>query len=139
MRPDPFDPAGIGQRVTSTKLAEMTHTPSRGSLPRPKKGEQYLGGPIPLAWLSRAAQLSGKAFHLAVALWYAAVRSKGKNASVTLTAPLANKFGLKARTTRTRAILALQQSGLVRVENRLGRSPIITILPALESDCEEAE
>ena len=40
--------------------------------PSPQKGEAFLKGPIPLAWLERAARLPGKSLQAAVALWYAA-------------------------------------------------------------------
>lgn len=131
MTPDPFDPACVGRPVTQTELAALRQAPTRTQLPRPAKGEQYLGGPIPLGWLSHAAGLPGKALHLGVALWFAAVRARGKNPAVILTSPLARQFGLSARTTRNRAMSALETAGLVSVRGRSGRSPVVTILPLM--------
>lgn len=139
MTPDPFDPNSVGRTVTTADLRALTRTPTRKQLPRPAKGEQYLGGPIPLGWLSCAAGLRGKALHLGIALWFAAVRSKGKNPAVKLTSPLAKQFGLSARTTRNRALLELKSAGLVSVEERNGRSPVVTILPVKESEAESEE
>ncbi len=129
MTPDPFDPASLGRPVTAATLDALKSAPTRAKLPRPASGEQYLGGPIPLDWLTCAACLPGKAYHLGTALWYSAGRSRGKNPTVKLTSTLAAHFGLGARTTRTRALAALRDAGLVRVEERTGRSPLVTILP----------
>jgi hypothetical protein len=129
MSRDPFDPDSVGRAIPAGDLAALRRAEPRRRLPRPGKGEQYLGGPIPLGWLSRAASLPGRALHLGAALWFAAVRSKGKNPSVVLTDALADRFGLKARTTRSRALAVLERAGLVAVENRVGRSPVVTILP----------
>ena len=115
MTPDPFEPERVGRAVTAADLSALKRTPSRTRLPRPAKGEQYLGGPVPIGWLSRAALLTGKALHLGVALWFVAIRSKGKNPCVVLTDAIANRFGLNVRTTRTRALAALKRAGLVAV------------------------
>jgi hypothetical protein len=90
-------------------------------------------------WLELAAALPGKAFHLGVALWFEAVRSKGKNPAVKLTTVLGGRFGLHTRTTRSRALGALADAGLVSVEDRTGRSPVVTILPVSRKGSEFAE
>lgn len=133
MTPDPFDPARVGRPVTAAALDRLTRA-APGRLPRPATGEQYLGGPIPAGWLTRAAGLPGKALQLGVAVWFAAVRSKTKNPAVTLTAALNARFGLSARPTRARALKALAAAGLVAVEDRTGRPPVVTILPAPPDD-----
>src|SRR5581483_3598380 len=85
MTPDPFDPEHVGRAMSAAELDALKRTPTRSRLPRPAKGEEYLGGPIPLSWLGRAAVLPGKALHLGIALWFAAVRDRGKNPAVALT------------------------------------------------------
>ena len=85
MTPDPFDPSQAGRAITATDLDGPKQAPRRARLPRPAKGEQYLGGPIPAGWLGRAAGLPGRALHLGIALWFAAVRSRGKCPAVVLT------------------------------------------------------
>jgi hypothetical protein len=130
MTPDPCDPASLGRAITAADLDVLRQAPRRSRLPRPEKGEQYLGGPIPVGWLGRAAGLPGRALHLGVALWFAAVRSRGKDAAVVLTDSLACRFGLAARGTRTRALEALERAGLVAVDRRAGRAPVVTILSA---------
>jgi hypothetical protein len=130
MTPEPLNLESVGRTLTDADLAALKRAEPRRRLPRPADGEQYLGGPIPLGWLSRAARLPGKALHLGTSLWFAAVRSNAKNPSVVLTGSLARRFGLEARTTWVRALTALENAGLVAVEDRTGRSPVVTILPA---------
>jgi hypothetical protein len=142
MTPLPLEPEQFGRALTDADLLRLKGAPVRSRLPRPAKDEQYLGGPVPLAWLSRAAGLPGKALHLGIALWFAAVRSRGKDPTVALTDALADRFGLRSRTTRTRALDALRGADLVRVENRTGRAPLVTILPSKSQDygtCEAGE
>ncbi len=129
MVPPSFDSEHLGRTITASDLEGLVRSSARSRLPKPGKGEQYLGGPIPLDWLSHAAMLSGKAFHLGVALWYAAIRSKGKNPSVRLSNALAATFGLGDRKTRTRALIALEEAGLVAVKHSNGHAPLVTILP----------
>jgi hypothetical protein len=138
MTPNPCAPELVGRTFTAADLDALKRAATRERLPRPARGEQYLGGPIPAGWLERAGRLQGKALHLGIALWFAAVRSRGKNPAVVLTDALAGRFGLKSRTTRSRSVEALEGAGLVRVERRSGRAPVLTILP-VEIDATELE
>lgn len=93
--------------------------------PRHAKGEGFLKGPVPLAWLELAARLPGRSLHAGLALWYAA----GLTRSATV--PLSNisgvRFGLD-RNAKYRALEWLEGAGLVKVERKLGRAPVVTIL-----------
>jgi hypothetical protein len=97
----------------------------RARPPRHLKGEGFLKGPVPLAWLEAAARLPGRSLHAGLALWYAA----GLMRSATV--PLSNisgvRFGLD-RNSKYRAIAWLEGAGLVKVERKLGRAPVVTIL-----------
>lgn len=92
---------------------------------RPRKGEHFLKGPIPLPWLEIAASLPGKSLHAGVALWYAAGLTRSR--SVALSNIAGGKLGLD-RNSKYRALQWLEQAGLVSVERKLGRAPIVTIL-----------
>src|SRR5205823_1319932 len=92
-------------------------------------GEPYLGGPIPMDWAERAAALPGRARHLACALWFEALCRPGKSPTVALPPRTLRRFGLAARTTYYRALAVLVAAGLVHVETRRGRPPLVTILP----------
>ncbi len=114
----PFD--GKRMRVRATPKA-VRRTPP----PRHVKGEGFLKGPVPLAWLEAAARLPGKSLHAGIALWYAA--GLLRSASI----PLSNLSGLRCgcdRNAKYRALAWLEGAGLVKVERKLGKSPVVTIL-----------
>lgn len=101
----------------------------RQSLPprlaRPKRGEHFLKGPVPLRWLQTAARLPGKSLHAGVALWY--VAGLTRSPCVPLSNIAGDKFGLD-RNAKYRALAWLEGAGLVKVERKLGRAPVVTIV-----------
>jgi hypothetical protein len=94
-------------------------------LPQPKVGEKFLEGPIPLDWLSTAAQLPGKSLHLAIAIW--AIASLAKSARVSIGNVAVQPFGLD-RNAKYRALQWLEEASLIRVQRKPGQSPIVTLL-----------
>jgi hypothetical protein len=108
---------------------EKSAKPASVKLPRPTKGEPFLGGPIPLTWVERAVRLPGKAWHVASALWFVGIRSRTKSATVNLTAKTLRRFGF-TRQAAYRALCALERAGLVQVNRQPGRRLIVTILPS---------
>lgn len=97
----------------------------RARPPRHAKGEGFLKGPVPLAWLEAAARLPGRSLHAGLALWYAA--GLMRSATVTLSNISGVRFGLD-RNAKYRALEWLEGAGLVKVERKLGRAPVVTIL-----------
>lgn len=114
----PFDPARL--RLQGRPAAARNLRANRL-----RKGEHFLKGPISLAWLQAAARLPGKSLHAGVALWYAAGLTRSQ--SVPLSNLSGGKFGLD-RNAKYRALSWLERGGLIRVERKLGRAPIVTIL-----------
>jgi hypothetical protein len=90
-------------------------------------GQQFLRGPVPLAWLDQAARLRGKALALGLILWF---RSglRGGCRKVTLCQEHA-LLGLNAQAAR-RAVKALEGAGLVSVVRKPGCGLEVTILDA---------
>ena len=89
---------------------------------------EFIKGPIPLAWLSAAAELPGKAaLAIGLALWFE--RGRRKSDEVLLTAAICERFGLD-RKGKYRGLAALEEAGLVAVERRPNRNPVVTILEA---------
>src|SRR5262245_5952576 len=115
--PDPFDPKYLALSPSSVAVA----SPKPTRLPAPAKGEHYLGGPIPLRWLSPAAALPGKAFHVALAVWHEARLSRSQSSTVKLRPATLRRFGVDCRRTRYRALAALERAGLIAIEKRTGR------------------
>ena len=98
--------------------------PNRRRLPRHRKGEWFLKGPIPGLWLSAVAKLPGKALHVALAVWCESqIR---KSTTVTLSHTVASRFGV-GRNTAARALSALESAGLIIVDRQSGRCPRVTI------------
>ncbi|MFY0609933.1 MAG: hypothetical protein JXQ99_00290 [Hyphomicrobiaceae bacterium] len=103
-------------------------------LPRPKAGEKFLKGPIPMNWLSTAAQLPGKSLHVGIAIWFTA--SLAKSSTVQLSNLAGLPFGLD-RNAKYRALSWLEEAGLISVDRKLGRSPVVTLLEFERTDDEQ--
>lgn len=92
---------------------------------RSHRTARFLKGPIPLNSVAVAARLPGKA--LAV---YLAVRHRSDllgGPMVTLPPALLRDFGID-RDAKARALQALNDAGLVRVEKAVGRTTRVTLL-----------
>ena len=76
-------------------------------------------------WLSTAARLPGKSLHVALSIWLTA--SMSRSATVPLSNMAALAFGLD-RNAKYRALQWLEEAGLISVERKLGRSPVVTLL-----------
>jgi hypothetical protein len=109
--------------------------PVRNPLPGPRRGELYLSSRIPMSWVEAAAVLPGRAWHLACALWFEAACRKC--AAVSLPANTRRRFGLAHRRTFYRALDALAEAGLIAVDRRTGKNPVVTILDTPNAEQEE--
>ena len=78
-----------------------------------------------LDWLITAAQLPGKSLHVGVALW--AIGELQNSRVVTLSNITSLRFGLD-RNAKYRALAWLEEAGLISVERKAGRAPLVTIL-----------
>lgn len=110
----------------NTSVKSRKHS-ERQRVPRHQDGEQFLKGPIPLNWLARAADLPGKALQLSLALWYRA--GLEKRGDIVLGNAVCAQFGVD-RHAKRRALMALEQAGLVEVVREQGKNPKVTLLGA---------
>ena len=117
---DQFDPERLKLPPGAVGNAKPSKRP-----PRHRKGEQFLWGPIPWLWVSAAAKLPGRALHVSLVLWRLAGIKKDCNVRWE---PSAGKYLGVNRWAAHRGLAALERAGLVAVERRRGRSPIVTIL-----------
>jgi hypothetical protein len=99
---------------------------ANGTLAR-RPGDWFIKGPIPGSWLGEAAALPGRALHVALAVWFA--KSVAKGGPVKLTGTVREKFRISPHACRL-GLGALKRAGLVAVEQRPGRCPVVTILGA---------
>jgi hypothetical protein len=109
----------------SKKLTYRAHGTLSRAPPRHKKSERFLKGPIPLPWLSRAAQLPGKSLHVSIAVWFLAGLTR--NRTVQLSSRVSMTFGVD-RHAKYRALRWLEEARLIKVIHRPGCSPRVTLL-----------
>jgi DNA-binding transcriptional ArsR family regulator len=86
----------------------------------------FLKGPISMEWLSLAAKLPGKAFHLAVAIQWLAGMSPAQKLKIT--AKALELLGVSKDAYRD-GLRRLEEAGLVSVERRVGQFPWVSINP----------
>lgn len=97
----------------------------KARLPRHKAGERFLRGPIPWRWLETAGKLPGKALHVAIAVWLLNSLKRGRPAKWE--PATAETLGV-GRHAAYRGLAALERAGLIAVDRRNGRCPVVTIL-----------
>jgi hypothetical protein len=123
----PLDVDGL--RFDWSQIPDYQVPAKRVELPsvRRKRAGRFIP-PIPLAWYQRACQLPGKASVMASVLWYLCRIKKSK--TFVLAQSRLNEFGL-TRQAKYRALDSLEAAGLISVERRPKKSPIVTILDPL--------
>ena len=89
-----------------------------------KCSKMFIKGPIPLGWMTKAASVGGKTLHVAVALWFLVGLKRSRK--VTLSQSKLKLFGV-SRQASYRALLRLEDAGLVSVDRHPGRNPIVTL------------
>jgi hypothetical protein len=109
------------EQIDLDSLQKQTKKP-----PRHRQGEKFLMGPIPWAWLERAAKLKGKALHVALLLWMESGCRKNRSVRFNLSA---EKFNLSTDTAR-RALRTLETAKLVTIMHHPGQSLEVTLLEA---------
>lgn len=111
-------------RVKSSLTAKAV---GRQVLPRHKKGEKFIAGPVPWDWWARAAVLPGKSLHVASVIWLLALMKK--SVSVQLQGALLSDLGV-SRKAVYRVLKGFVEAGLITCDSGPGRRPIITLLDA---------
>ena len=101
------------------------------TLPRHKKGEKFLKGPIPWDWLSMASKQPGKALHVGNVLWFIAGIKNAR--TIALSGKIMEDMGIK-RNAGYRGLAALEEVGLISVTRHRGRCPVITINKLKETE-----
>lgn len=122
-----------GIRVPQVGSVLSAKSPGRG---RPVKcsndrdwvNGQFLKGPIRLDWLCSACKLGGKTLATALAVWYVAGLRRRYD-QLSLTSTTCAKFGVD-RSAKSRGLEALEGAGLISVERRPRKNPVVTILLA---------
>jgi hypothetical protein len=95
-----------------------------GKLVPARKKDLFIRGPIPLDWLSRAAELPGKALHVALAVLWLQGMAKGK--PFKLSRQALERLNVE-RDAASSGLVRLEQAGLVQVERNAGQRPTVVI------------
>ncbi len=114
----PIDLARLRMAPRSVKFANER-------LPRPQGGRYFLKGPIPLDWLEIAARLPGRSLHVGISLWF--LGGMHRSRVIALSNHTSRRFGLD-RNSKYRGLEWLERAGLICVQRKMGRAPIVTIL-----------
>ncbi len=99
--------------------------PKRGSKASGTRTKRFLKGPIPLNWLGKAANQSGKALHVGIALWFLSGLKRSRE--IALSQSTLSLLGV-TRHSGYRGLAELEKAGLVSVVRHPGRKSIVTIL-----------
>jgi hypothetical protein len=91
---------------------------------------EFVKGPLPLDWLSSACKLRGKS-PLTVALAILFEVGRRKSNQIVLTTAICERFGVN-RKAKYRGLSALEAAGLILVNRRPRKNPIITVLDVSE-------
>ena len=120
----------INQTSLSAAL-EGVNKSNKKKVPRHRKGERFLKGPIPWSWIVEASNISGGAMKVSLAIWLlAGIKNADK---IKLSNGVLEELGI-SRPTKYRAIKAMEHAGLISVSQHSGNSPEITINPVNQLD-----
>ena len=87
---------------------------------------RFLKGPIPWCWLLAAMRLPGQAIHVGLHLRLQVGIENSDQVSLSLSK--VSRECEFSRSSASRALLALEQGGLVSVIRRPGRRPLVTVI-----------
>lgn len=116
-------PQGKLDDLECYRLEPQVTPPNRQPLVR--KGQPFVKGPIPLAWLTRAAALPGKALAVGIAIWHRVGLKRTRMVRLSLSS-VEKLFGVQRDAAR-RGLAALEKAGLVSVQRRPGCAPQVTV------------
>ena len=91
--------------------------------------KKFLKGPILLDWLKGAARLPGRTLQVGVILHY--LSGVMRSTEVKFSYLLAEEFGVK-RHAAYRALKALENEGLIKVQRGVGKCPIVQLIEISE-------
>lgn len=115
----------VPQRSSEVTEVLSDSSRSRRDAARAARARQFIRGPLPMAWMEKAANLPGKAMSVGLLLWFKHGMSGDK--PLKLTPTLLKRFGI-GRKAGYRAISALEAAGLVHTERHPGRCAEVTLI-----------
>lgn len=93
--------------------------------PKAKTQAGFIKGPLPLDWMQAAARMPGRTLQVALVLWYLAGLKRSD--TVRLSSEQLDAVGV-SRDAKYDALQRLSAAGLVTVDQRPGRVPVVTLV-----------
>ena len=102
-----------------------------------RRYKEYIRGPLPLNWLQRASTISRTACVVGLIIWRIAYLKKlwghsnqrQISGAIKLTTQTCMKWGVCGNSKNT-ALRLMEKAGLIRLELKRGRSPVVQIIDA---------
>ena len=102
---------------------------------RSRQYEEYVRGPLPLKWFQRASTISRTAGVVGLIIWRIAYQSKlwghdsqrRTSGHIKVTNQTCKKWGVCGNS-KNAALRLMEEAGLIRLETKRGRSPIVQIV-----------
>ncbi len=99
--------------------------------------KEYVRGPLPLKWFQRASTISRTAAVVGMIIWRIAYQTKlwgydsqrRTSGSIKVTNQTCKKWGVCGNSKNT-ALRLMEKAGLIRLELKRGRSPVVQIIDA---------
>ena len=99
--------------------------------------KQYVRGPLPLKWFQRASTISRSAAVVGIVIWREAYQKKlwghdsqrRTSGHIKITNQTCMKWGVCGNFKNT-ALRLMKKAGLIRLELKRGRSPVVQIIDA---------
>lgn len=117
-----WDPSLL--RLNQNRVAGSQGIVRRGRRVLPIQ-DRFIAGPLNVSWLCRASHLGVKALLVGLALWH--IRGLRKTDTFIVSNLMLQDWGIRPDAKR-RALRALENAGLIKVERRGKRSPQVTLV-----------
>ena len=119
---DPWDPSSL--RLAPADAADARLAPRRGRRAPSTRG-RFVAGPIDVAWLSRARKLGVTALWVGLGLWH--LRGLRRTDTFVVSNLMMRGWEVSPDA-KSRALRALEKAGLIAIERRGKRSPLVSLL-----------
>jgi DNA-binding transcriptional ArsR family regulator len=117
-----WDPSQL--RLDQEEIARSQGKSRGGRRVQPIQGK-FIKGPLDFLWLSKARKLGVTALWVGLALWF--LRGLRGSNTFVVSNMMMREWGVEADA-KSRALRALETAGLVTIERRSRRSPLVTLV-----------
>ncbi len=117
-----WDPSSL--RLTPDGLKGLQGGTRKGRRASSIRGK-FIAGPIDVSWVVQASRLGVKALLVGLALWH--LKKLRQADTFTVSNLMLQEWGVQPDA-KGRALRALERAGLIRVERRGKRSPLVSVV-----------